>query len=298
MMRTIATIAAIGGAAYLLFAALVYVMQERMLFLPGVPGRALEVTPLELGLDYEDVNFDTDDGVALHGWYVSTPAPRGTVLFFHGNAGNVSHRLDSIAIFHALGLDVFIIDYRGYGRSQGRASESGTYRDAEAAWRYLTAERRIDPARIVIFGRSLGGAVAARLASTVEPAAVIIESSFTSAADVASRLYPFLPVRFLLRLEYPVADDLERSSSPVLVVHSRGDEIIPFGMGRALYEAAPQPKAFLELAGDHNTAFLIDRDRYLRGLRTFLDVHLGIDPQQVEEWRASRRLSGQPVNGG
>lgn len=297
-MRTIVTLAAIGGAAYVLFAALVYVMQERMLFLPGIPGRAIEVTPLELGLEYEDVNFETDDGVALHGWYVSAPAPRGTVLFFHGNAGNVSHRLDSIAIFHALGLDVFIIDYRGYGQSQGEASEDGTYRDAEAAWRYLTADRRIDPGRIVIFGRSLGGAVAARLATAVEPAAVIIESSFTSAADVASRLYPFLPVRFLLRLEYPVADNLERSSSPVLIVHSRGDEIIPFGMGRALYDAAPQPKAFLELEGDHNTAFLIDRDHYLRGLRMFLDAHLGTDPQQVEEWQATGRLSARPAHGG
>lgn len=297
-MRTIVTLAAIGGAAYVLFAALVYVMQERMLFLPGIPGRAIEVTPLELGLEYEDVNFETDDGVSLHGWYVSAPAPRGTVLFFHGNAGNVSHRLDSIAIFHALGLDVFIIDYRGYGQSQGEASEDGTYRDAEAAWRYLTADRRIDPGRIVIFGRSLGGAVAARLATAVEPAAVIIESSFTSAADVASRLYPFLPVRFLLRLEYPVADNLERSSSPVLIVHSRGDEIIPFGMGRALYDAAPQPKAFLELEGDHNTAFLIDRDHYLRGLRMFLDAHLGTDPQQVEEWQATGRLSARPAHGG
>lgn len=297
-MRTIATLAAIGGAAYVLFAALVYVMQERMLFLPGIPGRAIEVTPLELGLEYEDVYFETTDDVTLHGWYVSAPAPRGTVLFFHGNAGNVSHRLDSIAIFHALGLDVFIIDYRGYGQSHGQASEDGTYLDAEAAWRYLTAERAVDPGRIVIFGRSLGGAVAARLATDVEPAAVIIESSFTSAADVASRLYPFLPVRFLLRLEYPVADDLERTSSPVLVVHSRGDEIIPFGMGKALYDAAPQPKAFLELEGDHNTAFLIDRDRYLQGLRRFLDTHLGTDPQQVEEWRATGRISGFQAHGG
>lgn len=297
-MRTIVTLAAIGGAAYVLFAALVYVMQERMLFLPGVPGRAIEATPVELGLDYDDVYFQTSDDVSLHGWYVSAPASRGTVLFFHGNAGNVSHRLDSIAIFHALGLDVFIIDYRGYGQSEGRASEDGTYRDAEAAWRYLIHERHIDPRRVVVFGRSLGGAVAARLAGDAEPGAVIIESSFTSAADVASRLYPFLPVRLLLRLEFPVADDLERSSSPVLVVHSRGDEIIPFGMGRALYEVAPQPKAFLELDGDHNTAFLIDRDRYLEGLREFLDAHLGTDPQQVEEFRADGFNSGQPLKGG
>ncbi len=297
-MRTFAMIAALGGAAYLLFAALVFVMQERMLFLPGVPGRAHEVTPLALGLDYQDVHFKTADDVSLHGWYVSAPAPRGTVLFFHGNAGNVSHRLDSIAIFHALGLDVFIIDYRGYGQSEGQASEDGTYRDAEAAWRYLTAGRGIEPGRIVIFGRSLGGAVAARLARGVEPAAVIIESSFTSAADVASRLYPFLPVRFLLRLEYPVADDLERSSSPVLVVHSRGDEIIPFGMGKALYEAAPQPKAFLELKGDHNSAFLLDRDRYLEGLRDFLDAHLGNDPQRLEEWQADTRPPDPAAHGG
>lgn len=273
-MRTIASLIGVAAALYVLLLVTLYVFQERMVFLAGLPGRALEATPQDAGFGYADVRLETSDGVSLHGWYVDAPDPRGTVLFLHGNAGNISHRLDSIAIFNELGLDTFIIDYRGYGQSEGKPSEDGTYRDAEAAWNYLVAERGLDPAHIVVFGRSIGGGVAAWLAARRRPAALIVESSFTSAADMAARLYPFFPARLLSRLRYPVADYVASATCPVLIVHSRNDEIIPFDMGRSLYERAPEPRAFVELSGDHNSGFLLSRDRYMRGLATFLADHL------------------------
>jgi fermentation-respiration switch protein FrsA (DUF1100 family) len=273
-MRTIAMLIAAAISFYVLLGVLLFLMQERMVFLANLPGRQLEATPRDAGFDYVDVSMKTADGISLHGWYVYAPNPRGTVLFLHGNAGNISHRLDSIAIFHELGLDTFIIDYRGYGQSEGKPGEEGTYRDAEAAWEYLVTERGQDPARIVVFGRSLGGGVAAWLATRHKAAALIVESSFTSAVDMAAHLYPFMPVRLISRLQYPVADYVARAESPVLIVHSRNDEIIPFAMGEALYAAAPAPKAFIELAGDHNNGFFLSRDRYREQLGKFVAAHL------------------------
>ncbi len=273
-MRLVLILLGAAAGFYVLLGALLFFMQERMVFLPNLPGRTLEATPQRLGLDYDDAFFETDDGVVLHGWYVHARDARGTVLFFHGNAGNISHRLDSIAIFAALRLDVFIVDYRGYGQSEGTPGEQGTYRDADAAWRYLVNDRQLNPDSIVIFGRSLGGAVAAGLAAETGAAALIVESSFTSAEDMAARLYPFMPVRLLTRLRYPVVEYVAHNRNPVLIVHSRDDEIVPFHMGEELYRAASEPKAFLELSGDHNGAFLLDRDRYVAGLDAFLAAQL------------------------
>jgi len=263
---------------YVALGAMLYLFQGSMVFLADLPGRALDARPSDVGLAYEDVQIDTADGERLHGWFVPAAEARGALLFFHGNAGNISHRLESIMIFNRLGLDVLIVDYRGYGQSTGKPSEQGTYRDAEAAWDYLVRARGVEPSRIVIFGRSLGGAVGAWLAAQLpydgQPAAVIIESSFTSGANMARRLYPVYPARLLTRLKYPVADYVRRIGCPVLVVHSRDDEIIPFTMGQALYEAAPEPKAFIELRGDHNAGFWISREDYAAGLDAFLREHL------------------------
>jgi fermentation-respiration switch protein FrsA (DUF1100 family) len=255
-----------------------YVFQGSMVFLADLPGRTLDASPADIGLGYEDVRIDTADGEHLHGWYIPAPDARGVLLFFHGNAGNISHRLESILIFSRLRLDVLIVDYRGYGQSTGRPSEPGTYHDAQAAWDYLVRDRRVAPDNIVIFGRSLGGAVgawlAARLPSEEQPAAIIIESSFTSGADMARRLYPVYPSRLLTRLKYPVIKYAAQLQCPVLVVHSRDDEIIPFAMGRAIYDAVGQPKDFIELRGDHNAGFWISREHYAAGLDAFLGEHL------------------------
>ena len=271
-----ALLALLTGLAliYVAFGAVLYLFQGSMVFLANLPGRALDATPADIGLLYEDVAIETTDGERLHGWYLPAPDARGVLLFFHGNAGNISHRLESIMIFHRLGLDVLIVDYRGYGQSTGRPSERGTYRDGQAAWDYLVRERSVPPGNIVVFGRSLGGAVGAWLGAQLpedeQPAAVIIESSFTSGAEMARRLYPVYPARLLTRLKYPVADYAARLRCPVLVVHSRNDEIIPFEMGRTIYAAAPQPKEFIELRGDHNAGFWVSGEEYAARLDAFL----------------------------
>ena len=256
------------AAAYGLLVAVVYFMQGRMLYLPDIAGRSLTVTPANIGMDYEDVYLETDDGVRLHGWFITGRSPR-VLLFFHGNAGNISHRLDSIRYFHDLGLSVFIVDYRGYGQSEGRASENGIYRDADAAWRYLI-ESDIDASDIVIFGRSLGASVAAHLAAQKEPWALIVESSFTSVPDIAQELYPWLPARWLSRLSHATRDYVRDVRCPVLVVHSRDDEIIPFHHGEEIFAAANEPRTLLVLRGTHNDAFLRDARTYVDGLQAFL----------------------------
>ena len=192
------------------------------------------------------------------------------LLFFHGNAGNISHRLDSIRQFLGLGLSVFIIDYRGYGQSDGRTTEKGIYRDADAAWRYLTTTRGFSPDDIVIFGRSLGASVAAWLAARQSPQVLIVESSFTSVPDIGQELYPWLPVRWLSHLNHATIDYVRGVKCPVLVVHSRDDEIIPFHHGQKIFEAAPEPRSLLELRGTHNDAFIQDERTYLDGLSAFL----------------------------
>ncbi len=274
-MRALISLLTIAASVYVLLSLVLYLLQGKMVFLSNLPGRALTASPGDIGLEYEDVYLTTLDDERLHGWYVPATISRGVIVFFHGNAGNISHRLDSIGIFHQLGLDTLIIDYRGYGQSTGKATEQGTYLDAQAAWSYLVDERGIAPDQIIIFGRSLGGAVGAWLGAQHTPAAVIIESSFSSGVDMARRLYPFLPVRLITRLRYPVAEYASHLDCPVLVVHSRDDEIIPFAMGQSIYAAVKQRKSFLELRGDHNNGILISRQEYIRGLDGFIESVFG-----------------------
>ncbi len=251
----------------LLLNGLMYFQQPRMIFFPW---RSLDATPSAWGLAYEDLQIPSDDGVTLHGWFVPHEGARRVVLFLHGNAGNISHRRESVAIFHSLGLDVLIFDYRGYGNSSGTPDEQGLYRDAAAAWRYLTEVRGIPPEDIVIFGRSLGGAVAAQLAAEVNAAGVIIESSFSSARDFANAVFPLLSRLVILRYRFAAAEALARTRSPVLILHSPDDEIMPFDLGRRLYDAAPGPKRFVTLRGDHNGGFLVSRPEYDRALADFV----------------------------
>jgi hypothetical protein len=272
-MRTLLVFIALGFVLYAGFSLMLYILQDRLVFLPHMPGRELDTTPKSLGFEYEDAWIDTEDGERLHGWFVPTDddRARGTLLFFHGNAGNISHRMESLLIFNRLGLNVLMVDYRGYGQSSGKAGERGTYADARASWDYLVKQRGIAQEDIVIFGRSLGAAVGAWLASQpdVKPAGVIIESSFSSGMDMGKRLYPVLPVRLITRIRYPVKDYVTRIQAPVLVAHSRHDEIIPFDMGQTVFEAALEPKSFLEMQGDHNAGFWISRETYVPALDEF-----------------------------
>lgn len=270
MMKSLATVLLYIALAYGALVAFLWFRQESMLFLAGIPSREIAATPADIGLQYEALRLPTADGEELDAWFVPARNERAVLLFFHGNAGNISHRLDSLRIFHDLGLSVLILDYRGYGQSTGRPSEQGTYEDARAAWRYLVEDREVPGTRIVLFGRSLGGAVAAWLAQHIRPRALIVESTFRSVPDMAAEIYWFLPVRRLARLQYPAEEMLRDVEVPVLIVHSRGDEIIPFSHGEALYAAARQPKQLLELRGDHNTGFLQSQPRYAAGLDAFL----------------------------
>ncbi len=264
----------LAAAGYVAVLVVLYAFQSRLVFFPNTPSRAVGPAPDSIGLAYEVVEILTEDGIRLEAWYVPARKPRCTVLFFHGNAGNISHRLDSLRVFNHLDLSTLIFDYRGYGRSEGKVSEPGIYRDAEAAWRYLTEERRIPAAEIVLFGRSLGAAVAASVAGQHRPGALIIESGFVSVPDMAAEVYPWLPARRLARIGFPTGDYLKSVSCPVLVVHSRDDEIIPFDHGLRLFEFAYEPKQFLELWGGHNDGFLVSGRQYLDGLDAFVATSL------------------------
>jgi fermentation-respiration switch protein FrsA (DUF1100 family) len=251
----------------------VYFMQSRMLYYPNMPGRELTTTPADIGLEYQDVSLTTEDGIELHGWFIPGDNPHRTLLFFHGNAGNISHRLESIELFHRLGVSVFIFDYRGFGQSAGSPTEQGTYLDAQAAWSYLTQTRALDADGIIVFGRSLGGAIATWLASRHTPAMLILESTFTSVPAMAQRFYPFLPVRLLTRFQYNSLALVKNLACPLLIAHSRDDELIPYEEGRQLFEAAPEPKQFLEMRGGHNDGFIVSGPAYISGLRAFIDAY-------------------------
>jgi fermentation-respiration switch protein FrsA (DUF1100 family) len=270
MLLISAVLAPIG---YLAFAAIVYFAQPSLIYYPET-GRDIVATPMDAGLDYETVEIDTPDGETLQGWFVPAPDARGTVLFLHGNAGNVSHRMDYLSMFHSLGYSTFIIDYRGYGASSGTPSEQGTYLDAEAAWQYLTEYRNIDPERIILFGESLGGAVAAWLAAREKPGALVLASSFTSVPDMAAKLFPILPVRLLSRFEYDTLKSLKSVSCPVFIAHSPEDEVVPYVQGRALYAAAPEPKQFLQLQGGHNRGLIFVRKEWADELDRFIRANI------------------------
>lgn len=272
-MKVLLNLAILAASVYVLLAVVLYFYQSRMVFLAHLPGRSLTASPEDIGLAYESVRIPTEDGETIHGWFVPvSPAEnsRGVLLFFHGNAGNISHRLESIRIFNSLALDVLIVDYRGYGESTGKPGEQGLYRDGQAAWDWLNKTRGVAPERIIVFGRSLGAVVAGHVASQNLPGALILESGMTSGVDMASRLYPFLPARLVTRLKFPLVDFVRDVRCPVLVVHSRDDEIIPFDMGRALFEAVPvEEKWFLELWGGHNSAFILSEPVYIPALEKF-----------------------------
>ncbi len=272
-MRMMWNILGTLGVAYGGVALVLFFFQSNLVFYPEI-GREVVVTPAIAKLPYEDIRLKTSDGLELQGWFVPAPQPRGTVLFFHGNAGNISGRIDYLEMFHRLGYSTLIFDYRGYGNSSGKPTEEGTYRDAEAAWKYLTEQRHAQPCGIVLFGESIGGAIAAWLAVREKPAALVIASSFTSVPDLGQQIYPWLPVRLLARIHYDTRDYLKSVSAPVMIVHSPEDDIIPFEHGRALFAAANPPKQFLEIAGGHNTGFVYMRESWVKALGDFLDQQL------------------------
>ena len=251
----------------LLLNGLMYFQQPLMIFYPM---SELYQTPANWGLEYEDVTLETSDNVQLHGWFVPRQGSDQVLLFFHGNAGNISHRRDSIEIFHRQGLNVFIFDYRGYGKSQGKPGEQGLYSDADAAWRYLTEVKDFEPENVIIFGRSLGGAVAAKLAADVEARGLIMESTLSSAREFAREVFKILSRLVVIRYDFNTVDYVQRVHYPVLVLHSPDDEIMPYKLGRKVYQAANEPKQFVDMRGDHNSGFYLSQPEYEQELGSWL----------------------------
>ncbi len=230
------------------------------------------------GTTVRDCAFTASDGTELHGWWceptTSTAAGEPTaemvLLWFHGNAGNLAHRADLMLELARIPVNVFIVDYRGYGRSTGRPGERGLYRDARAAWRYLREVEQVEADHIVILGKSLGGAVAVDLASEVSPAGLIVESSFASVPAMAAQHYPFVP-RWLIRTKLDSLSKIGGVNCPVMVIHSRADEIVPYEHGRLLFDAAPADKRFFEVENaGHNELWLVGGEGYFSALRDFL----------------------------
>lgn len=227
-------------------------------------------TPAEINLDYNDIMISTEDEERLQGWYIPSPGNDRVVLFFSGNAGNRGYRLDKLDIFHELNCSVLIVDYRGYGGSTGRASEKGLYEDGKAIWRYAFQELDYSPEHIYLYGESLGGAVAFHVAAEKEVAGIIVEGTFSSAREVSRDLIFFIP-RFMVSNIYNNLQKASEIDAPLLILHSRDDEIIPFKHAKKLYEAAQEPKEFVTLEGSHNHAFLEDQTTYTEAIASFLE---------------------------
>lgn len=229
--------------------------------------------PREFGLPVEDCFFTTEDGVTLHGWWVHQPGTRQVLLWCHGNAGNLTHRLENIVMLRdEVKVNVLIFDYRGYGRSEGRPDEPGLYRDARAAYEFLISTKHVEPEQIILFGRSLGGAVAVDLACRRPVAGLILESTFTSAKEMARRVIPLLPVHLVLGVRFDSVEKIGKLYIPVLIIHGTADEVVPYELGRKLFAAANDPKEFYAIEGaDHNNTYVIGGAAYFAKIRQFIN---------------------------
>ena len=228
-------------------------------------------TPGDLGMPYEDIYFPTSDNFKLHGWLVHG-TKNITLLWFHGNAGNISHRVENLLLLQRhLDINIFLFDYRGYGRSQGKPSEKGTYLDSEAAYSYLLSRGDVQRDKIIAFGQSLGSAVATYLASREHFLGVILESAFTNVKDMARRVVPLIP-GFVLRVKFDSLSRIRSIKAPILFIHGDADDIVPIELGRRLYREASEPKKFYAIPGaGHNDTYVVGGERYFETLKYFVE---------------------------
>lgn len=266
-------------ATYLVIILYSYFYQKKFIFYPT---KIYTAPPTYLNI--EEIFIKTSDGENLHAWWmVNKSAPvdsrhlsgqaTTTALFFHGNAGNLTDRAFRLDIFNKLGLNALIIDYRGYGKSSGEIkAEQDLYADGLAAWEFLVKGKQIAPENIIIWGRSLGGAVACELARNKDVSAVILEATFYSLPELASHYYSYLPVKTLLRFKFENSKKLKNIKAPILIIHSKEDDITPFAQGEKLFQIANEPKQFLELIGGHNSDVVESYEIYLKGVRDFLQT--------------------------
>jgi len=244
-------------AIIVLFLIFVRYLENTSIFFPE---RSLAETPENIGLPFEDVTIVTQDHVKLHGWLIKAPSAGSTLIFFHGNAGNIGNRLGKIDLFHHMGLNVLIIDYRGYGSSEGHPTEQGIYDDATATYDYLLQRNDMQGQNIISYGASLGGAVAIDLAVQRNVSCVIVDSAFSSATDMAKLIFPFIP-SFLIKTKMDSLSKIKNISVPVLFIHSIEDRTVPFALGKKLYDAAPGQKEFIEIGGGHNDRYIHDEEK-------------------------------------
>ncbi len=281
MFAAVIAILLLGGTG----AALAMPFEDSLIFYPdrdrgeatSLTGRILPAGPWVTQV--EDVWPVTDDGVRLHGWFarpqaktgspVPPPEPQIAILYFHGNAGKLADRISIVLDWVELGFPVLAIDYRGYGRSEGKPSEKGLYKDAQAAWDYLTGPLGFAPKQVIVFGKSLGGGAGTDLAVRVHPGGLILQSTFTSIPRMASEIIPFMP-RFLITTKMDSLSKIPALKCPLLVIHGSQDEVVPFWMGQELFEAAPEPKRFVEIRGArHNDTVFAPGSGYREAVAEF-----------------------------
>ena len=219
----------------------------------------------------EDVHFTASDGVRLHGWYIPSAGAKATLLWFHGNAGNITHRLGNIEMLKPLNLNIFIFDYRGYGKSEGEPDEKGIYSDSQAAYDWLVNIKKIPPQKIILFGRSLGGICAVEIAAKNPAAGVILESVFPSARRMAQKIFPFLPLGWAIKSRFDAIAQVPGLKLPKLFLHGTQDEVVPYKLGRELFAAAVEPKTFYDIEGaGHNDTYLVGGPAYFGALDQFI----------------------------
>ena len=276
------------GAGLVLVVALIRIFENRFIFFPPRYPEGF-ASPQNYGLQVEEVWMTAEDGVRLNAWYLPNPASPKVLLVFHGNAENIGYGLGRLKAFARLGTNVLAVDYRGYGKSEGSPDEAGVYRDAEAAYRYLVDARHYSPKNIFVYGQSLGSAVAIDLASRHECGGLIVESSFTSAREVARRSFRIPGFEFVPKSRFDSLAKITRVRAPILIVHGAQDQLFPVSMGQSLYQAAPGPKSFLLLDGaGHDDIFLVGGERYFAHLSMLMGVTsavpaVGATPQKGHE---------------
>ena len=269
-LRLVVILGLLGG--------LLLLFENRFIYFPS---RGYDATPSGLALAHEDVWLVAEDGVRIHGWYLPVPQARWVTLLSHGNAGNISHRLDRALLLQArLRSSVFLYDYRGYGESEGSPEEAGTYRDARAAYRYLVEQKQVKPGELVLFGESLGSAVSLDLALDHPAAALVLEAPFTSVRDMA-RATIFAPLAPFVRTRYESLARVPRLRMPLLVVQGDRDEVVPPAQGRRLFDAAPEPKRYYAIPGaGHNDTYLVGGEAYWRTIGDFLETVAAISERK------------------
>ena len=268
-LRLLRSLVIAGVAALLIWTVVLMMFEEKFIYFPqkypqGLYDQARSIPGLR------DCWIKTEDSVRIHGWFAPADSARATLVIALGNAGNISHRYPLLRSLQRHGFNVLMFDYRGYGRSDGSPSEDGIYKDGRAALDYALTLPEVRPDCVILWGTSLGGAVAVDVATKRRVAGLILESTFTSAKDVARLVYPFLPVQFFMRTKLNSVEKIKTITIPVLVIHGSLDTIIPVGLGRKLFNAANEPKDFYEIpAADHNDTFFVGGDEYMSRIQKF-----------------------------